>query len=483
MKLPRWTTYPAIALILLMVVVAVPQAKRGRGAARSSRIAVNTSGASTGTTQLTPQEGAIAPTAGANLRVVDFLPDNHVTDGTVDYRAELQQAISAAAGKRLELPGYPLFVGRAPGQKYGVRLSSGLHMVGSPHSSLVTSETGLQIIRGENVQDVTLEGFSLKGPGGDGQAMGHGLLQITGGANIRVSRLTIRDADADGMAFSQVKACQVQDCLVERASKSAIYLASCADGIVESNRVDGFGGHVLSSGKTVGVGIQLSSNNGVLCRGNSIRNGTGIGILCNAFTGGAKPADSIISNNYVSEVRNPSNLGVSGGIRLANGNPDKQTRTVVSSNRVDRCGANGLYIENHGESSVIGNLVTLSDRAGIMVSTISGLQLTENLVRLSGQSGTGSVAAIHLINSASGVVSRGNWTGESEGYAPNLNHSSGSQNSLEPRLRHGTIAPQDGEWNVGDRVYNTQPNRGEAIGWVCIGSGSPGVWSAFGRVE
>ncbi|MFT7485725.1 MAG: hypothetical protein ACI9F9_001575 [Candidatus Paceibacteria bacterium] len=37
MRIPRWTTYPAIALILMMVVVALPKKDRGHGAASMKR--------------------------------------------------------------------------------------------------------------------------------------------------------------------------------------------------------------------------------------------------------------------------------------------------------------------------------------------------------------------------------------------------------------------------------------------------------------
>ena len=484
MKLPRWTTYPAIAIILLLVVMAIPQSKRGRGAALSKRQAIDTS-ATSGAAQLLPSEGSVAPGVGLNLRVIDFLPAGFVTDGSVDYRAALQLAIDASAGKRLELPSFPLRVGRTPGQKYGVRLSSGLQLVGSPSSVLQTTQKGLQLLRGQGVENVSLEGFTLRGPGGTGQAMAHGLLQVTGGTNIRVTGLTILGADADGIAFAQLQGCSVERCAVLGASKSGIYLSNCTGGIVANNRVESFGGHILPDGKPVGVGIQLSSNSGVLCEGNIIREGTGVGILCNALGGGAKPDGNLLSGNLVSDVRNPTYLGVSGGIRLANGNADKQTETVVSGNRVTRCGANGIYVENHGGTTVIGNLVSYSDRAGILISMIDGVYVSENLVRASGQAPSGPLAAIQLVNDVRGATVRNNWTGAGKGYAPTLDHSTGNGdgNSLEARLRDGDSSPFDGSWNVGDRVYNNRPQSGEPIGWVCTAAGTPGVWSAFGRIE
>ena len=43
--------------------------------------------------------------------------------------------------------------------------------------------------------------------------------------------------------------------------------------------------------------------------------------------------------------------------------------------------------------------------------------------------------------------------------------------------------PADGEWRRGDVVWNTAPTPGGPVGWMCIRSGSPGDWSAMGRLD
>lgn len=42
--------------------------------------------------------------------------------------------------------------------------------------------------------------------------------------------------------------------------------------------------------------------------------------------------------------------------------------------------------------------------------------------------------------------------------------------------------PTTGTWKVGDIVYNTAPNAGGYIGWICITAGTPGVWKGFGAI-
>lgn len=43
-----------------------------------------------------------------------------------------------------------------------------------------------------------------------------------------------------------------------------------------------------------------------------------------------------------------------------------------------------------------------------------------------------------------------------------------------------TTAPTTGTWMAGDRVWNSAPNNRKNLGWVCIGSGSPGTWVSLG---
>ena len=42
--------------------------------------------------------------------------------------------------------------------------------------------------------------------------------------------------------------------------------------------------------------------------------------------------------------------------------------------------------------------------------------------------------------------------------------------------------PTTGEWNVGDIAWNSTPQTSSYIGWVCVTSGTPGVWKPFGQI-
>lgn len=47
----------------------------------------------------------------------------------------------------------------------------------------------------------------------------------------------------------------------------------------------------------------------------------------------------------------------------------------------------------------------------------------------------------------------------------------------------GQEAPTSGAYNEGDVVWNTDPQPGKFVGWVCTKAGNPGLWSGFGRIE
>jgi hypothetical protein len=48
---------------------------------------------------------------------------------------------------------------------------------------------------------------------------------------------------------------------------------------------------------------------------------------------------------------------------------------------------------------------------------------------------------------------------------------------------NGSEPPSSGAFNEGDVVWNTYPQPGKFVGWVCTREGSPGLWSGFGRIE
>lgn len=47
----------------------------------------------------------------------------------------------------------------------------------------------------------------------------------------------------------------------------------------------------------------------------------------------------------------------------------------------------------------------------------------------------------------------------------------------------GDEPPRGGVFNLGDIVWNSNPQKKKHIGWVCISGGSPGLWAPFGEIK
>jgi len=418
--------------------------------------------------------------------VTDWLPNNPVRDASIDYTVQVQNAIDAAANATLLLPDFPLRVSKRPNALHCLLVRTTIEIRGTSGSALVEAHGSCQILRVEGAKGVRLSGFTLKGRGGQGTALAHGILQVFGGEDITIEDVTALDSDADGIVIADARRVVIRGCRAVRTSKSGLYLSRCLGGVVADNLVEEGTGHITAQGAVVGTGIQLSSSTDVTCTGNVVRRGIGIGILCDSNSTGVAPTGCSIVANRVSEWRNAANPDVSCGIRLQNAAAERLTRTLVSSNTVERCGVHGIYVENQDGVSLLGNAVVSSDRSAICISTSRGTQVLGNVVLDPDAARTGSQAGLHLINAAADVIAQGNRI-ESRAttpYAPAvIDQSSGGGHSIETAQRRGSAPPATGLWSRGDVVWNTAPWTGAPMGWVCTSAGTPGVWNVLGRIE
>ena len=439
----------------------------------------------------TPQSDGPPPlstAAGTQVHLADHLPPGHVTDGSVDYSPEFRLALELAANGELVLPNHPVQVSKAPGRKWCLRIVEPTTVTGSTGSVILCNETEAQVLRAEYVDGVVLRGFTVRGPGGDGQGLAHGLVQVTGGSKVVVENLTIQGADADGIGIALAHGVRMEGCTVEDASKAALYVSKSRGVLVTGNRVMRFGGHRTPSGHVVGIGIQLSSNTDVVCSNNIIEGGTGSGILCNANLDAPAPIGTIIEGNRIVGVRNLEYLDISSGIRLANGASEKFTQTLVRGNSIRASGMYGIFVENHDGTLVQGNTIAESDRSPLTISSARDVVVSHNVMLNSGTEGLSGVGQVFLLNDADRVHVEGNLFGTvaSGAHASTarefVNTSSGS-NVLVPRRTVRDSAPTDGRWSRGDIAYHSNPIAGAPLGWVCVSPGEPGVWRPLPVVE
>ena len=47
----------------------------------------------------------------------------------------------------------------------------------------------------------------------------------------------------------------------------------------------------------------------------------------------------------------------------------------------------------------------------------------------------------------------------------------------------GTEPPTTGEWIQGFIRWNSNPIAGGNVGWICVASGTPGTWQAWGTID
>lgn len=350
----------------------------------------------------------------SEIEATSFLPAKLVRDGSVDYTAQMQAAINAAAGLTLRLPPFPVRVSRRPGKPYCLIVKQGLTIRGSQGSRLVESQGAVIVLYCEGTSGLSLADFTLQGKGGRGQALGHGILQITGGSDVRVEGVRIEDSDADGLAIANATNVRVTGCSVERISKAGIYLSSCTRAVVSENLVSNVLGHTTAQGAICGSGLQLSGNVDLVCSSNVVADGVGIGILCNSNWGQRAPSGCVIVSNRVRGFANPASPSISSGIRCDNSSPDTDTHLLVAQNSVEDCGAYGIYLEHHDGARVTQNSVSKSELSGILISTVQGALIDGNLVQDSAASGAGGQAGICLINGAANVYVRGNRIGSTQ---------------------------------------------------------------------
>jgi len=72
----------------------------------------------------------------------------------------------------------------------------------------------------------------------------------------------------------------------------------------------------------------------------------------------------------------------------------------------------------------------------------------------------------------------GNNRGEGSGGSYTVTQGGGAYNGRVERW--SSSKPTTGAWNIGDITWNTAPNDGEPVGWLCVSAGTPGTWLEFG---
>ena len=163
----------------------------------------------------------LSATAGDTLSLTEFLPDDYVSDGTVSYQREIQQAIDTAAQERLPLLVPPL---RYLVNETGIKLHSGttLSMYGAVFVLDESCQKDGAVFVVDGASDVTLTGGEIVGRNDvwpDGVNI-RGVYVTGASARVRVCDMWIHDLSSNGVGVfgdedTPVRDVTVSDTVIE----------------------------------------------------------------------------------------------------------------------------------------------------------------------------------------------------------------------------------------------------------------------------
>lgn len=255
-----------------------------------------------------------------------------------------------------------------------------------------------------------------------------------------------RAAGNRGIKFAGTQGCN--------ASLNSVNGFSSGFKIEDSGNINIINNDVVNCGvgaTTYGINVSHQYATGLAVRGINVSSNTldqinGTGIHLDTNTRWAKCNNNIIRNTLF------------GGI-LSVG-----TNNFINDNSVFGWGANSGIIFNIS-SKVTGNDVYDDD------SALSGFEISADTSNVSD------------LTTFTHNTAQNNALQTNPSYFDGIaeNHSNMVIN-LGQRVMWANAAPTGGTFVRGDKVYDDTPTAGGYIGWVCTGSGSPGVWKTFGVI-
>ena len=148
---------------------------------------------------------------------------------------------------------------------------------------------------------------------------------------------------------------------------------------------------------------------------------------------------------------------------------------------------NSLVIEDHVVT--LNNSITIKDGTGIVRITGTGAEANESY-----QVSVNNIKEFGISQDDIQIGNRDNTERNLNVYGqvsinitnptPGVAFSVAGRVELDgKKFGNGTSAPTTGAWNKGDIVWNSDPQPGKVVGWVCVKAGNPGLWHGYGRIE
>jgi len=307
---------------------------------------------------------------------------------------------------------------------------------------------------------------------------------------------------------------------------TGIYAQGTSSQTIVSNNIcynnGGASGVGPNTGNIVAVGGSDVNKKTILIIGNSLYDTREADAPCTGSIAIQKDGISVIGNLILQENSSSPGIGASVGGR----------HWTVSNNRICNQNGKGIYLLGGDKSNLLisGNNI-ISDSYGIYVEdTIDHIaqyisiigntikSLNSRCISLRGIRGGGqnvisnnsclsqgvADSVIYLDDSYNILVKNNSIDGG--GVAPGIRtyHECTGSEFQENRFQNcvsryslyggetnkvigrvitwGTAAPTSGTWERGDICWNTSPSAGGSPGWVCVESGTPGVWKAMANL-
>ncbi|MCG6156592.1 right-handed parallel beta-helix repeat-containing protein [Rubinisphaera margarita] len=137
------------------------------------------------------------------IHVVDFLPGDHVEDGTVSYQKHLQRAIDALPDRGGEIVFAPMVYLIDNPRGLTIRSNCSLRLQGAQFIFGEECDSDGQLFYGENIENLTVSGGSIVGHNGS-WSTGVNIrgIHLRGASrNIRIQNMEIRDLSSNGIGI------------------------------------------------------------------------------------------------------------------------------------------------------------------------------------------------------------------------------------------------------------------------------------------
>jgi hypothetical protein len=217
-------------------------------------------------------------------------------------------------------------------------------------------------------------------------------------------------------------------------------------------------GNVLSGngGPTGSGAVEISMSDTVIVSDNLIEGDAGHGICISLGLFANKVNGLIIANNRC--------VGSASKTVWMEARDDSASLTkIVFSGNVVEGGSHGLYVGTStpgariDDVTICNNIIDGGSTASYFIADATPGQSTN--LRLMGNTGGRALISEHVMPAAD------------------------ADNCWNAVVGNGSASPRVGAWKKGSILFNSAPEPGSPIGWVCTASGTPGTWHGFGAIE